>query len=486
MITRREVIRIGAFAMAGTPLGGRERLRVAEAKRSSANSHRQFRAGAATVDITPDPDVPLRGPIMLGGLAKPVHDRLHARALVLDDAETRIAIVVCDVTVISRLVCDKAKKLIGQRVGIASDRILIAATHTHMSVRATEDLGLGEAHEAHERYKERLSAWIADAVEKAVKNLAPAKVGWGVGYKPEHCRNRRWIMKPGTIGPNPYGEMGDKAKMYGGPGKNALRPAGPVDPELSVLSIQYADGRPMALLANFNIHYGQSGPGVRVSADYFGHFARRIEELLGTDDSRPSVVGIMSNGTSGNIAPGGEPVKLANSLAEEALQVYKGTKHYDWVPLVMEESELEVGLRLPDEKRLEWARQVMAGTWNKPAHRWSKIYARNALIMTDWAPTRKLKFQAIRIGQLGIAAVPLEAYVETGLAIKKNSPLKPTFTIELANGYEGYLPTPDQHKLGGYTTWLTTSSCLEINAEPRIRAEVLRLLRAVALATPRS
>ena len=484
MVTRREVIRIGALAMGGAFLGGKERPVVAEAKRSSANNGRQFRAGAATVDITPDPDVPLRGPIMLGGLAKPVHDRLHARALVLDDAEIRIAIVVCDVTVISRLVCDKAKGLIEQRVGIASDRILIAATHTHMSVRATEDLGLGEAREAHERYKERLSAWIADAVEKAVKNLAPAKVGWSVGYKPEHCRNRRWIMKPGTIGPNPYGAMGDKAKMYGGPGKNALRPAGPVDPELSVLSIQYADGRPMALLANFSIHYGLSGS--HVSADYFGHFARRVEELLGRDDSRPSMVGIMSNGTSGDIAPGGEPVKLANSLAEEALQVCKGIKHYDWVPLVMEESELEVGLRLPDEKRLEWARQVMAGTWNKPAHRWSKIYARNALIMADWPPTRKLKFQAMRIGQLGIAAVPTETYVETGLAIKKNSPLKPTFTIELANGYAGYLPTPDQHKLGGYTTWPTTSSCLQINAEPRIRAEVLRLLRTIALATSRS
>ena len=29
--------------------------------------------------------------------------------------------------------------------------------------------------------------------------------------------------------------------------------------------------------------------------------------------------------------------------------------------------------------------------------------------------------------------------------------------IGLANGRHGYLPTPEQHKLGGYETWLGTN-----------------------------
>ena len=59
---------------------------------------------------------------------------------------------------------------------------------------------------------------------------------------------------------------------------------------------------------------------------------------------------------------------------------------------------------------------------------------------------------------------PCETFVEIGLEIKKQSPLKPTFTIELANGYNGYLPTPEQHKLGGYETWRARSSYLEVDA----------------------
>ena len=49
----------------------------------------------------------------------------------------------------------------------------------------------------------------------------------------------------------------------------------------------------------------------------------------------------------------------------------------------------------------------------------------------------------------------------------------------MANGYGGYLPPPEQHELGGYETWPARSSLLEVQAEPKIRAEVLRLLAKV-------
>ena len=53
--------------------------------------------------------------------------------------------------------------------------------------------------------------------------------------------------------------------------------------------------------------------------------------------------------------------------------------------------------------------------------------------------------------------MPFEAFAVTGLEIKKKSPFKTTFTVELANGSYGYLPTPEQHELGGYESWLTTN-----------------------------
>ena len=70
-------------------------------------------------------------------------------------------------------------------------------------------------------------------------------------------------------------------------------------------------------------------------------------------------------------------------------------------------------------------------------------------------------------------------YAETGLEIKEQSPLEPTFNIQLANGYHGYLPTPEQHALGGYSTWPAISSYLEVDASGKIRDHLLRLLGEV-------
>ena len=87
--------------------------------------------------------------------------------------------------------------------------------------------------------------------------------------------------------------------------------------------------------------------------------------------------------------------------------------------------------------------------------------------------------QAIRIGQLGITAIPCEVFTEIGLDIKRKSPMATTFTIELANGHYGYLPTPRQHALGGYETWLGTCT-LEVDSSEKITAVLLELLEEVS------
>ena len=69
--------------------------------------------------------------------------------------------------------------------------------------------------------------------------------------------------------------------MFGNP--NIDKAAGPIDPEVAFLSLQSTDGRPIALLANYSLHYVGGVGGGHVSADYFGIFADRIQELLGAD-----------------------------------------------------------------------------------------------------------------------------------------------------------------------------------------------------------
>jgi neutral ceramidase len=88
--------------------------------------------------------------------------------------------------------------------------------------------------------------------------------------------------------------------------------------------------------------------------------------------------------------------------------------------------------------------------------------------------------QALRIGDVGIVGIPCETFVETGLAIKGASPLPQTFCIPLANGYNGYLPTPEHHGWGGYETWRARSSYLAVDAEPAVRQTALEMLGKLA------
>ena len=78
-------------------------------------------------------------------------------------------------------------------------------------------------------------------------------------------------------------------------------PAGPTDPRVTVLSVRHLDGTPLAVLANYGLHYvGGAGPG-HVSADYYGVFCRYLEERIGAGLQTPPFVGILANGASGNV-----------------------------------------------------------------------------------------------------------------------------------------------------------------------------------------
>lgn len=443
----------------------------------------ELRAGAATSNITPWLGVSINGG-MTDRTATHIHDEIHARALALDDGETRLAIVVVDSCVLDRNLMDEAKRHIERHAGVRPDRVLISATHTHSAPTAVPVF----QSEPDERYREFLTVRIADSVRRAVNNLEPAEIGWGFGSVPEHVFNRRWKMSEGKISPNPFGRM-DQVKMNPVPGSPDLtEPEGPTDPELAVLSVRARDGRPIALLANYSLHYVGGTRDGEISADYFGMFADRIQALIGVDRIDPPFVGIMSNGTSGNInnidfrrARAAQPPyeqmrKVAHRVAEEAFRVYGGLQYSNRVPLAARQQEVELATRKPTDEEVERAEDIVRKASPPPFKAVEAIYARETLLMRKHPEKVVAILQAFRIGDLGIAAIPAEVFVEIGLEIKKRSPLKKTFTIELANGYYGYLPTADHHARGGYETWRARSSYLETGAASRILETVLALL----------
>jgi len=450
----------------------------------------EFRAGAAVGDITPT-----KWPVYLVGSfsergAEEAWDPLSARALVLDDGETRLAIVIVDNCLIPRKVFDEAKQRASKSTGIRPDRMLLAATHTHSAPASLDRVFAKSSDE----YLEVLKSGIVEAIEQANANLEPAELGWGQVDVPEHVHNRRWHMKPGGIVPNPFGETTDQVRMNPPRGRGLLeRPAGPIDPQVSFVSVRAKGGRPIALLANYSLHYVGGVPAGGVSADYFGEFARKIARRIvpAEDESHRPFVGIMSNGTSGDInninfrdpqprKKSFEQIRyVASSVANEVFKVYRKTKHRESITLAMAQRELTLNIRKPTDEQLARANQFLAEPDESKLPPRAKAYAEFAVQLAEMPPTEDIILQALRIGDMAIVSIPCEVFAEIGLDIKDRSPLKTTFTIELANGWNRYLPTPRQHRLGGYETWLGTNM-LEIQASEKIKHVVLDLLRDVS------
>ncbi|MFM2096289.1 MAG: hypothetical protein RIS70_3413, partial [Planctomycetota bacterium] len=330
---------------------------------------------------------------------------------------------------------------------------------------------------------------IAKGIAQAQKNLEPAQVGWGVGRDEKNVASRRWLMKPGVAPTNPYvGRTGDLAQMHPGYGNpSAIRPTGPVDSSVPVLAIRTARGEPLAVLTNYSMHYvGKPA----LSADYFSLVCDQMTKLLGAENRKPAFVAIHSNGTSGDAwlmdytKPRREftPEGVAQDVAQAAFDALHGIQYYRWAPIVMEESLLSVGVRMPTAEEVARAREFMQTFADRKPKDTNEVYARETVLLSEMPATRELRLQAIRIGDFGIAAIPNETFGSTGLAIKAASPTKVTMNIELANGCEGYLPPPDQLELGGYETWRARTSCLDDKAEPAIRTTLIGLLENVARA----
>jgi hypothetical protein len=445
-----------------------------------------FRAGAYAMDITPQNFPVSSAGSMAHRTADSAHDPLHARCIVLDDGKTKIAFAICDSCMIPREVYDAAKEIASKATGIPVANILCSATHTHTAVTA----GPTFRSLVQEDYLPFLIQRIAEGIIKANERLEAARIGWAVGNNPNQVFNRRWYMREGFDLTNPFDGQ-DKVRMNPPAGSSQLlKPAGPTDPDVMVVSIQSPDGKkPLALLSNYSLHYCGGVPGKQLSADYFGEFGSQFAELI---DAGPEFVGIMSNGTSGDInnvnffegrvakKPFEQIRHVAGDVAKSAKIAYDRIEYHDWVPLKVAETEIELGVRKGDEAEIARAKKILAEAGDKPSPDKKVIYAYETLDLAKYPDTVKVKLQALRIGGLGIVSSPCETFVETGLAIKKQSPLPTTFVIELANGYNGYLPTPEQHELGGYETWRAKSSYLSTDSEPKIRATLLKLLGEVA------
>jgi len=447
----------------------------------------EFKAGAAAVDITPTKLPVLVNGGMFNRFVDKVKTPIFARAIAMTDGKEQVIIIVVDTCMMSRPFLDEVKDLAKKKTGIPVNRILISADHTHSTPSAMGCLGT----DADEAYLPFLREKLVEAVASAQAAQEPARIGFARGNAAEFTALRRWIRRSDRVVDDPFGNPTVRANMHAAANwDDVTGESGPEDPDLSLISIQACDGRPIAVLGNFSMHYFSDQD---ISADYFGLFCEGLKQRIApeTKPGKSTFVGIMSHGCSGDIwrrdytRPASEwnaKLKIEDytkGLLDIAMKAYQTIRYRDDADIAMVERRMTLNYRVPDKQRLEWAERIVTAMGDRLPKTTTEVYAREQIILHKQQKT-EIVLQALRIGGIGIATTSCETYAITGLKIKAASPLPDNIVIELANGGDGYIPPMDQYLFGGYNTWPARSAGLEVMAEPKITEALIGMLEKVS------
>jgi len=386
--------------------------------KTHAGSH-SLKAGCARVDITPPIGVWLSG---YGHRNKPsdgVCDPLYAKALVLDDGHSKVAIVCTDLLWVPLEITNRVRKTVTKKTGIPEQNILICATHTHFGPkldRPTKSWPDSADSKIDVSYINKLQRKLAESIVQAVEDLEPSRLGVTKGQAPELVYNRRTRNPDGVV------EM-----TFRLPASSDTLTFGPTNPEVPILRVDDASGETLATFVNFACHpvsgAKEEDAFYSISADYPGYVAEVVEKVQGG-------LCLFSLGTAGNMNPvrlnrTNPRLKIGRALGAEVLHRIQFAGMTDAVKL----DALKKQVMFPLKKDL----------------------APDRIMDVDKGETSlTTEMHAIRIGDIYLLGLPGEVLLEIGLEIKEKSGIENLFIISLANDACGYVCHREAYKEGGY------------------------------------
>jgi neutral ceramidase len=433
----------------------------------------ELKVGAARVQITPPPGVPLAGYYHERG-ADGVHDDLFSRAIVLERDGVKAALVSLDLISTRRKFVEQARALIEQQTGIPGAHVMISATHAHtgpiLPDTSARDAGVGEGGAVAKSYLEALPGLIAQSVRLAHGQLQPAAASSFIGHEPSLTFNRRFHMKDGSVGWNP-GKLNP----------DIIQPAGPIDPAVPVVFFETPRQQPIATYVNYAVHLDNVG-GRQISADFPHTLTESLAKVLGPDH-----VTLWTAGTCGDLnhinvnwarpQKGQETAaRMGFVLAGEVLRNWPNLQPAGDGPLRIRSTMVSLPLAPIDDAEVVAAgltvrtvRDSDPGGFMKlvKAYQVLDIYARQGKPL-------EVEVQAITLGDdLAWVSLPGEVFVQLGLDLKLDSPFKQTMIAELANGSIGYIPNRRAYPQGNYE--VISARCAEGSGEMLVQAAVAML-----------
>ena len=455
-----------------------------------------LKAGAARVDISPPLGTQLAGDIGRLRPVEEIRDPIFASALVLEKDNRKFCVLVLDLTILIKAWVDPIRRGAAERFGIAPEAVLVCATQTHSSVafghafaeleceQIPHDLRwlLGGDDAYHQIAVER----ALDAIEQANAKLEPVTVGAASGIEARIAFNRRFVMRDGTTRTHP--PQADPLIRHA---------EGPIDPEVGVVGFRNAAGEMIATLLHYTCHPNHGYPHLYVSADWPGAWSDGVRELCG-DECVPLVI----NGCCGNIHHTNhldphhvdDHRRMGQMLTETTTTILPRIEYNDADVLEWKVRHIPIPWRKLDPQMLREAHQLLSDhpepLWTNDERTlvsWEWMYAISLLDIEKQmqrAPAFDYEIQVLRIGDIALAALPGEPFVEGGLQIKLESPTYPTYIAHMANMYGGYIPTAEALRRGGFETRPSNWSKLAPEALGMIVAASGEMLNELFAATP--
>jgi len=451
----------------------REFLEKLTGQKSHPQTPKSLQAGVAVADITPPVGYRMCG-YFNERLSTGVLNPLHAKALVLRQGDTRVAMVFCDLIGLSIDVSRRARDQIERELGIPRANVLLAATHSHtgpLYFDAQRDHLHEKALAKHGSdpcekvdYPSKLVEGIVQAVKLADAKVRPVQAEAVVTQQHGLSFNRRFHMKDGTVRFNP-----------GVLNPDIVRVAGPVDPQVGV--VLFRDGRTaIAGLVNFALHLDTLG-GTQYAADYPYFVEQILREEFGKD-----FVLLFGNGTCGDINHIDVTKRerlttetIGTTLGRTVVEGLKQAKAVAEPRLAVRREIIDAPVQQFTPSEIEQAKRDMDKIGTAEMSFLDQVKAYKIVDVQSRGESVPLEVQVIRISdEVAVVGLPGEVFADLGLAIKKASPFPITLVIELCQDDPAYIPTEKAFAEGSYET---VNSRIEPGSGERMIEAAIRLLK---------
>lgn len=444
--------------------------------------NQQLMAGTGRADITP--------PVGIAHInwGARTHDRaegidlpLWATVLLLDNGETRAAIVDLDFLLIPTADCDALRAVAAEELGTTPDHVRLSCTHTHSGPPWNADGMGGQASlpgmEMVPAYRDKVFAAIREAARGARGSQRAARTAATHGTCDVTVNRRLQTNGRTIVAQNWDGER---------------------DTTMTIVRLDDLDERLIATIVGYGTHPIVLAHQNRlISPDYPGTVKRTVEEIVGgtclflqgcagDQIPREALTGDVGAARRMGKLIGLDAARLSLGLQTRPVArrlervVESGAPLGLWVedalpdgPIPLAVASRRVALPVRDygsadaleaeaERRAAAVRALDKKTASDSEIATANYTAKRAAMNAKWArvcagnSAREVEIQALRIGEAALVGVPLEPFARIGAEIRAGSKLPVTQFAGYTNGWEGYVPTADEFAKGGYEAeWAT-------------------------------